>query len=280
MNETLSLYREREEAVIVFHNKNILPHVNMPHLHSQYEFYYNIDGAKGLFADKKFYECTGRDLFLIPRLCVHKVMVAPNVNYERCIINIDSKVIDAINAAPNLHRPLTWLEGVGQPGPRKVTLTERQHQNFLALIAQYHAAGDYELERYARLIELLAFLGERFGIGKECEGRSKKPESIPEQALLVVEENFRDIKISEISEKLYVNCSYLSVIFKEEYGITLEQYLIIRKIAEAKKYLYMGVPVNEVCKLCGFHNDSNFSRTFKKYEGCSPRNLEKLTSPL
>ncbi len=56
--------------------------------------------------------------------------------------------------------------------------------------------------------------------------------------------HFRDIKISEISEKLYVNSSYLSVIFKEEYGITLEQYLIIRKIAEAKKYLYMGVPVN------------------------------------
>lgn len=280
MNETLSLYREREEAVIVFHNKNILPHVNMPHLHSQYEFYYNIDGAKGMFADKKFYECTGRDLFLIPRLCVHKVMVAPNVNYERCIINIDSKVIDAINAAPNLHRPLTWLEGVGQPGPRKVALTEREHQKFLVLIAQYHAAGYDELIRYARLIELLAFLGEHFAIGKECEGRSKKPESIPEQALLVVEENFRDIKISEISEKLYVNSSYLSVIFKEEYGITLEQYLIIRKIAEAKKYLYMGVPVNEVCQLCGFHNDSNFSRTFKKYEGCSPRNLERLTSPL
>jgi len=53
MKETLSLYREREAPVIVFHNKNRLPHVNTPHLHSQYEFYYNIDGAGGMFADKK-----------------------------------------------------------------------------------------------------------------------------------------------------------------------------------------------------------------------------------
>ncbi len=280
MNETLSLYREREEAVIVFHNKNILPHVNMPHLHSQYEFYYNIDGARGMFADKKFYECAGRDLFLIPRLCVHKVMVDKNVNYERCIVNIDAKVIKAINEAPDLHTPLSWLEEADQSGPRMVRLDEKEHRKFLTLIEQYHSADNHELIRHARLIELLVFLGEYFAPGKDWEGRIKNPGSIPEQALLLVEENFREIRIADIAEKLYVNSSYLSVIFKEEYGITLEQYLIMRKIAEAKKYLYMGVPVNEVCQLCGFHNESNFSRTFKKYEGYSPRNLEKLTSPL
>ena len=279
MEKQVSLCRELDEQVIVFHNRNVLPHVNVPHLHSQYEFYYNIEGANGLFADKKFYECTGHDLFVIPKTCVHKVMVNKNVDYERCIINIDSKVVDAINAAPNLHRPLLWLEGALAPSPRKVNLEDEKHREFLEMVEKYNLPGQSELKRYATLLELLAFLGEQFPVGKDCQGQIKKPSSIPEQALIVIEENFKEIKIAEISERLYVNSSYLSALFKEEYGITLEHYLIIRKIAEAKKYLYMGVPVNEVCGLCGFRDYSNFIRTFKKFEGYSPGNLERLSAP-
>ena len=280
MEQQISLYRELEEPAIVFHNRNILPHVNMPHLHSQYEFYYNIEGGEGLFTDKKFYECTGRDLFLIPKTCVHKVLVPKDTYYERCIINIDSKLVDAINAMPNLHRPLLWLEGIGEPGPKKVNLNDKEHQEFVKMVEDYNAPEQSELKRYARLLEILSFLGELFPLGKECKGQIKQAASIPEQALMVIEEGFKEIRISDISERLYVNSSYLSTLFKEEYGITLEHYLIIRKIAEAKKYLYMGVPVNKVCELAGFNDYSNFIRTFKKFEGYSPSNLEKLTAPL
>ncbi len=280
MEQQVSLYRDLEERAIVFYNKNILPHVNVPHLHSQYEFYYNIKGGTGLFADKKFYECTGHDLFLIPKTCVHKVLVPKDTYYERCIINIDSRLVDAINVTPSLNRPLLWLEGLGKPETRKVNLNVEQHEKFLKMVEAYSVLKENELLQYAKLLEILAFLGEQFPIGKECKGESRQAVSIPEQALAVIEEDFKSIRISDISEKLYVNSSYLSTLFKEEYGITLEQYLIIRKIAEAKKYLYMGVPVNKVCELSGFNDYSNFIRTFKKFEGCSPSNLRGLNDPL
>ena len=280
MEQQVSLYRDLEELAIVFYNKNILPHVNVPHLHSQYEFYYNIEGGNGLFADKKFYECTGHDLFLIPKTCVHKVLVSKDTYYERCIINIDSRLVDAINVTPSLNRPLLWLEGLGEPETRKVNLNAEQHEKFLTMVEVYSALRENELLQYAKLLEILAFLGEQFPIGKECKGEIRQAVSIPEQALAVIEEDFINIRISDISDKLYVNSSYLSTLFKEEYGITLEQYLIIRKIAEAKKYLYMGVPVNKACELSGFHDYSNFIRTFKKFEGCSPSNLRGLNAPL
>ncbi len=279
MLETLSLYRELDELIICFHNKNILPHTKVPHLHSQYEFYYNIDGASGMFIDKKLYECTGRDLFLVPRLSVHKVLVQKGMDYERCIINIDSKVVDAVNATPGLHNPLIWLGGVGEVTPKKVNLNDEEHHIFVNMISEYNEAKN-ELMRYSIFLKILAFLGDLFAIGKNCEGKLKETANLPEQALMVVEESFKDIKITDISQKLYVNSSHLSSVFKEEYGITLEKYLIIRKIAEAKKYLYMGVSVNEVCELCGFHNYANFMRTFKKYEGHSPKSIKKLNAPL
>ncbi len=148
------------------------------------------------------------------------------------------------------------------------------------MVEDYNLPKQNELKRHGKLMEILTFLGEKFPIGKECPGEIRQAVSIPEQALAVIEEDFKSLRISDISEKLYIGSSYLSTLFKEEYGITLEHYLIIRKIAEAKKYLYMGVPVSKACELSGFNDYSNFIRTFKKFEGCSPSNLSKLNAPL
>lgn len=280
MMEQVSLYRELEAPAIVFYNKNVLPHVNVPHLHSQYEFYYNIVGAEGMFAEKKFYECIGRDLFLIPRTSVHKVIVPKEIHYERCIINIDAALIDAVNHTPVLNAPLKWIEEKGEKGPVKVNLDTSEHQELMRLVEAYHLQSKNGLKQYAKLLEMLDFIGERFACDKGETARIRQPQTLPEQALTMIEERFRDLKIADLSDMLYVSNGYLSALFKEAYGITLEQYLIIRKIAEAKKYLYMGVPVRKACELSGFHDYSNFIRTFKKFEGCSPSNLKGLTAPL
>lgn len=99
-------------------------------------------------------------------------------------------------------------------------------------------------------------------------------------ALLVIEENFRDIKGSDIAKKLFISNSHFSKLFAAECGVTPLNYLLLRKIAEAKKYLYMGISVKEACLLSGFSDYSNFIRTFKNIEGCSPGSFEALSKPL
>ena len=280
MDEKISLYRGIQSVVVVCHSKNERPYIDVPHLHSQYEIYYNIDGAKGFFVDKKFYKCTGSDLFIVPKTCVHKVIVNKGTVYERCIINIDSKIIDSINAAPHLNSPLFWLDGAGNIVVQKVNFTYEEHCKFMNLIAEYNRPENNELKRYADLMEILAFISFFFKVGRIDTNAVKPPESVTEKALIIIEEHFKDIKVSEIAERLYVNDSYLSKIFKDEFGITLTNYLIVRKIAEAKKFLYMGMSVKKACILSGFHNYSNFIRTFKNFEGCSPGSFEELSDPL
>ena len=277
MEEKFSIYQDAPSPVVVYHNKNERPYVDIPHLHSQYEIYYNIDGAKGFFADKRFFVCTGFDLFLVPQACVHKVLVSPGAIYERCILNINTKIIDAINATPHLNRPLSWL--VGTSFPQKVNLNDNEHCLFLSLMDRYNQQKN-ELMRYAALIHLLAYIGTFFSPGRPAVQADAAPDSVAEKALVFIEEQFKTMKISELAETLFVNEHHLSRLFKDEFGITPANYLIIRKIAEAKKYLYMGASVKEACTLSGFGNYSNFIRTFKNFEGYSPGNLEKLTDPL
>lgn len=277
MAENMSMYRETASATIVYHNKNELPSINIPHLHSQYEIYYNITGADGFFFDKKYYACLGNDLFIVPKVCVHKALINTDTIYERCIISIDSKIISAINSMPNVKGSLDWMDYVGGSITGKVNLTKKEHAFFMNRIYKYNNTAD-ELKRLSVLTEILSLVSYKFKNTSPVP--TSMPDSIIGKALLLIEENFRDIKISELSKRLYVSNSYFSKLFTEQCGITPVNYLLLRKIAEAKKYLYMGISVKEACLLSGFSDYSNFIRTFKKIEGVSPGSFEHLSGPL
>ncbi len=277
MTMNMSMYRDSSPTTIVYHNKNELPSINIPHLHSQYEIYYNIIGADGFLFNKKYYSCIGNDLFIVPKVCVHKALINPDAVYERCIISIDSKIISAINSMPHIKGSLDWIEYVGESITGKVNLNEKEHIYFMNLIHQYNNTED-ELKKISVLIEILSIVSYKFK--NTLPVPAGMPNSTIGKALLFIEEDFRDIKISELSKRLYVSNSHFSKQFAEQCGVTPINYLLLRKIAEAKKYLYMGISVKEASMLSGFSDYSNFIRTFKKIEGCSPGNFENLSKPL
>lgn len=278
MTKNMSMYRDSSPTAIVYHNrKKELPSINIPHLHSQYEIYYNISGADGFFFDKKYYSCLGNDLFVVPKVCVHKALINPNTIYERCIISIDAKIISAINCMPHMKGTLEWMEYVGTTLTGKVNLNTKEHDAFMNLVYQYNNTVD-ELKKLAILVEILSMVSKLFKTTAPIP--TSTPDSILEKALIIIEENFHDIKISEISKKLFISNSHFSKVFTQQCGITPKNYLLLRKIAEAKKFLYMGISVKEAGFLSGFSDYSNFIRTFKNIEGCSPGNFEHLSKPL
>ena len=67
-----------------------------PHLHTEYEIYYNINGSKGFFIDDHYYDCNPHDLFIIRKMHIHRVAVGDPDNYVRCVISIDSSFIDKL----------------------------------------------------------------------------------------------------------------------------------------------------------------------------------------
>ena len=54
-------------------------------------------------------------------------------------------------------------------------------------------------------------------------------------------------------------------------GMSTGQYILHCRLNAAKSYLLQGFSVAEVCEKTGFANYSNFSRTFHKHTGFSPK---------
>ena len=157
-----------------------------------------------------------------------------------------------------------------------VTLDKEQHERLLALIREYSD----ENGAAAVLCDLLAFLRDTLSHSKPAGRMEEDDLSYADRVFSVIEKSFATVTVSQVAEQLYINEDHICRVFKKETGVTIKHYLTRRKLAEAKKYLYLGHNVREAGTLSGFHDYANFIRTFKKYEGYSPGNMEGLEKPI
>ena len=84
------------------------------------------------------------------------------------------------------------------------------------------------------------------------------------------------IVLDDLVERYYINKYYLTKIFKETYGSTINGYIIAKRITRAKQLLrFTDMTVDEIGNAVGMGDANYFSRTFRKVEGVSPREYRK-----
>lgn len=84
------------------------------------------------------------------------------------------------------------------------------------------------------------------------------------------------ISLDSLAEQFYISKYYLAREFKREYGITIIQYLLTKKITNAKELLrYSSASIEDIAQLCGIGDASYFNKVFKRIEGCTASEYRK-----
>lgn len=83
-----------------------------------------------------------------------------------------------------------------------------------------------------------------------------------------------NLSVEDIAQSLGVNRIYLSRIFKEDYGVSIKQYIISTRMDHARHFLESGYSVAEVADMVGYNDTFVFSKTFKRHFGISPINVK------
>ncbi|MBE6601005.1 MAG: AraC family transcriptional regulator [Ruminococcaceae bacterium] len=78
------------------------------------------------------------------------------------------------------------------------------------------------------------------------------------------------LSVEDIATQMSLDRRYLSRLFKQKTGQTVQEYLISVRMEEAKKLLLQGVSVENTAFLCGYEDTCNFSKMFKRRFGVSP----------
>lgn len=105
-------------------------------------------------------------------------------------------------------------------------------------------------------------------------------ENAVEAAREYIRENFRkNINMAIVANKVSMNYSYFSTLFKEKTGLNFVDYLTHVRMEEAKKLLLdPEIKIYEITALIGYDHPKHFTRVFKNHFGMSPKEYRKINT--
>ena len=115
-----------------------------------------------------------------------------------------------------------------------------------------------------------------YQIFAECYSQNYNPESPHskiQKSVDYLRKNYRnsDLSIKEIADQSFMSEVYFRKLFKEEYGISPQKYIINLRIQNAMSLISTGYySLKEVADMSGYTDYKYFSVEFKKIAGVSP----------
>ncbi|CAM3102696.1 response regulator [Paenibacillus sediminis] len=97
-----------------------------------------------------------------------------------------------------------------------------------------------------------------------------------------VERNYHeDISLQDIASRFYLSREYISRKFKQQFGVTLSDYLGNIRIEKAKVLLLNPqLRISQIAEMVGYQDEKYFSKVFKKIEGITPNDFRKQSHSL
>ncbi|MEY8330545.1 AraC family transcriptional regulator [Lachnospiraceae bacterium 48-33] len=85
------------------------------------------------------------------------------------------------------------------------------------------------------------------------------------------------LSVNRYKVMFFINKYYLLRLFKEQYGFTINDYIIWLRITKSKQLLrFSDMTVEQIAYECGINSPNYFARMFKKIEEISPAEYRKL----
>ena len=119
-----------------------------------------------------------------------------------------------------------------------------------------------------------------FGFELIDDTKSRIIEKIKNTIIQLIHHSSKDSKenySSYIESQLHKDYSYLSSLFSEVEGTTIEKYIILQKIEKVKELLvYDELTLSEIAYKMGYSNVSYLSSQFKKVTGLTPSHFKQV----
>ena len=275
--ERKNFFEPLEKDLVCLHKKS-MPFTMQYHHHDGYEIFLFLNGDANYYIEENCYQMKRGCLFNMRPNEMHRVECYDIKKYERITINIRPKLLhDLSTKQTDLTRCFT-----DRPFGKDnlIYLYEHQINEFIFLannLEKIQNSSEYGHDLMARsyLYQILIFVNKIFLKKTQEDPINIMPPIVSRTMLYINEHLTEQITMADIANHVHHNPAYISRCFKKVTGVSLQQYIIYKRIFLAKKYLMEGYSLNDTCRLSGFNDYSNFARTFKKQIGCSPKKFQK-----
>ena len=267
-----------DESIRVIHNINSSNVMECPHFHDHYELHFTLsNNLKFIIENNIFYVPRGA-VFGIGTFVPHMTVVPDDAWFERYTVHIKPEVMEEITESLDvdcmeLFQPDKDFKAC------QIRLRQEDIFNFSQLLDREKESlktnfyGDKSYRKVV-LAEILLFLLRVKHEETGGEGKIYDDENgiLAKKIMEYITENITlDLNLDLLEKEFFINKYSISRIFKEYCGVTVNQYIISRRIYLACELLKKNDAVFKVCEMCGFSDYGHFIRTLKKHVGISPK---------
>ncbi len=151
------------------------------------------------------------------------------------------------------------------------------YEQLLDDLYQTADSSDYirDMRIYEKITGLLTLLMEESWHPENRNLSAKK------QNLLLVKEyldtHFHEkILLDQLAETFYINKYYLTRVFREQFGLSISNYLLQLRVTRAKQLLrFTDRTIESIGAECGMEDGNYFARMFRRVEGMSPSQFRR-----
>lgn len=251
------------------------------HFHDGYEMYFLMEGERYYFIDKETYRVEKGMVVLVKRNQIHKTSMAQSSYHDRILVHLRGEVFDSFlkaNGLFSLEELFSRNYGVLGIRPDDWKIIEQQLLQICQELRQKR--GNYQMMVKMKMAEILLSLYRYRKTAKFTQENQKvltaKHQKVHEIADYLLNHCETNENLEELAARFYISKSYISRIFKEVTGFTINEYQNVSRVQQAKHLLlHSEYSVTEISERLGFESITYFERVFKKYVDVTPLKYRK-----
>lgn len=275
MEKIISSYNTEKDVLHFHHTRAGVGHkptAGYFERHTQFEILYLIEGELSLTVEEETYRVNSGDIILINADEIHKLSVSEKKPYERIVFMFDLSALgECFPVQVNVFNYLLLndyrIQRVLPAAPaEKYRLTE--------MLKTIVSAPQDDMFFYDTLLARTLLLAANLTKVLEDKESGIKPVATNEfmkKAVTYINMHLtEELSLESLSKALFVSKSYLSHVFRERMNISVNNYIITKKIHYAHKLITGGMSPAEACLKTGYNYYTTFFYNYKSIMGKTP----------
>lgn len=278
-------YERIPEPVTCLCKTELLPHYYTLHSHNGYEILPLVNGNVSLFYESDSILMHPGDVILIPPYVFHRGYQNDDTPYIRDVLNIredytlPGREDDYEKLCHTFFTEDNQKINVVHPSAEAF---QEIHHLMLQISETLQKPADFEnlLLRDAYVAQVLILLYKAvLHRPADYQTTDTWPDSMPQfliDTFQYINAHLTEpLSLDDIENAIHMNKYYLCRVFHEFTGGSIGQYIIEKRLALARQKIQAGAAPSDACFQSGFNNYANFSRTFNRHVGVSPKVYQK-----
>lgn len=250
------------------------------HLHNEYEIYYLMEGEQYYFIDEQTYLVKRGCLVFLDSRQIHKTSHAGDPYHERILLEIRGEEFRPFMSALMLDFDGFFREHSGVMELNRDEQLTVEGILFAMMGELKERKEGCEAMVKMELARLLIFAHRKAHDStdkvKPVMLQSSKHQKVHEVVEYIAKNCETAQSLEDLSKRFYVSKCYLSRIFKEVTGFTVNEFINVQRVKKAQQMLTeTDEAITEIAHKLGYESVTYFEKVFKRYSEDSPLKYRK-----